>query len=276
MKSINKIFASVLLALVVITNVGIVYASTNTYSATVVRASSQYFSAPDSASFDAITGDFTLECWVKIVSQPGLNQTYALVMKDTLNVNRSWALMYHDVAGVPKLETLYYGANPPVLNFNQAQVSYTLPTDTWTHVALVVTIANSQATQPEWFINGVSIGNGASAGGSGTSSIVNSSAAFAIGGVSGGLAGFYTDAKIDEVRVWNVARTSGQISANYNTQLVGNETGLQAYYQLNNGLTDTTANGNTLTNNNSATFTTDVPFTGASAATFSIWQFLDF
>ena len=38
--------------------------------------------------------------------------------------------------------------------------------------------------------------------------------------------------KIDEVRMWNVARTQDEIQANMNKTLVGNETGLVAYYPM--------------------------------------------
>ena len=54
--------------------------------------------------------------------------------------------------------------------------------------------------------------------------------------------------KIDEVRMWNVARTQAQIQANMNKTLVGNESGLVAYYPMdvNNNweIIDKTSNAN--------------------------------
>ena len=41
---------------------------------------------------------------------------------------------------------------------------------------------------------------------------------------------------IDEVRFWSTARTQAQIQASMNTQLVGNESGLLAYYTFNHGI----------------------------------------
>ena len=60
---------------------------------------------------------------------------------------------------------------------------------------------------------------------------------------------------IDEVRIWNVARTAEQINGSKNCELQGNETGLVANYKFNQGidaavntaitsLIDATANGN--------------------------------
>ena len=61
--------------------------------------------------------------------------------------------------------------------------------------------------------------------------------------------------KLDEVRVWNIARIQAEIDANKDTELVGTETGLTSYYNFNQGvanadntgvatLTDSTSNAN--------------------------------
>jgi alpha-tubulin suppressor-like RCC1 family protein len=65
----------------------------------------------------------------------------------------------------------------------------------------------------------------------------------------------YMNGNIDDVRIWNVAKTPAQINASKNCELQGNETGLLAYYKFNQGfdaafnntittLTDATSNGN--------------------------------
>jgi len=58
----------------------------------------------------------------------------------------------------------------------------------------------------------------------------------------------YFDGIIDDVRIWNVARTQQQIQDNMNKELVGNETGLVGYWKFNEGTGttayDSTANGN--------------------------------
>ncbi len=71
----------------------------------------------------------------------------------------------------------------------------------------------------------------------------------------------YIDASLEDVRIWNIARTAEQINGSKNCELQGNETGLVAYYNFNQGidaadntsetsLLDATSNANngTLTN----------------------------
>ena len=68
-----------------------------------------------------------------------------------------------------------------------------------------------------------------------TMTVLNQDQAFTIGSVVDGYGQFYTG-NIDDVRVWNVIRTQVQIQDNMNSELVGNETGLVAYYTFNQGV----------------------------------------
>jgi gliding motility-associated-like protein len=58
---------------------------------------------------------------------------------------------------------------------------------------------------------------------------------------------------LDEVRVWNTARTAQQIQTNIGQELVGNESGLAAYYNFNQGTAGGTNTGITTLNNLTAT-----------------------
>ncbi len=70
------------------------------------------------------------------------------------------------------------------------------------------------------------------------------------------------DGDLDDIRIWSEVHDD---SSDFNCQIVGNETNLNAYWQFNdtsgNPLLDETANDNDLTNNGSVAFTTDLPFT---------------
>ena len=67
--------------------------------------------------------------------------------------------------------------------------------------------------------------------------------------------------QLDEVRVWNVVRSQADIQANMNTQLTGSESGLIAYYKMEEG------SGTSLTDNsghsNTGTMTAGVTWIGA-------------
>lgn len=62
------------------------------------------------------------------------------------------------------------------------------------------------------------------------------------------------DGQIDEVRIWNVARTQAEIQANMYTALQGNESGLVAYYDFEEGF-GTTLNNKAANNKNHGTLT---------------------
>ncbi|MDA3867034.1 MAG: T9SS type A sorting domain-containing protein [Salinivirgaceae bacterium] len=59
--------------------------------------------------------------------------------------------------------------------------------------------------------------------------------------------------KIDEVRVWNVARTAEEIKQNFRTNLIGDEAGLAAYYKFDEGVGNYTFDNSQ--NNNIGTLT---------------------
>jgi hypothetical protein len=70
-----------------------------------------------------------------------------------------------------------------------------------------------------------------------------------IGAYNTGSPHYYFNGKIDEVRIWNDARTAAEIAANMHKVLDGDEANLVAYYKMSNGsgtsLTDNSSNSNT-------------------------------
>lgn len=218
------------------------------------------FGAADSASLD-ISGNLTLEFWVKIPSQPG-NST--LIGKSTgWASERSYEFAYYDSgSGVYKMQAIVFASPGTPTNFCYSQLTYTMPLNTWVHVAVVVKVANAAATKFEFFINGVSQGNGSGVDvGSGCTSIYNSNSVCGIGGYpSHGSPTGQTEmiAKFSLVRVWSVARTQAEIAANM-CNVIGSMTNLKAEWTLNNTLADNSGNSNTLTNYGSVTFGIDTP-----------------
>ena len=70
-----------------------------------------------------------------------------------------------------------------------------------------------------------------------TMTILNQVDPFIIGSSIDPYGQFY-NGNIDDVRVWNVVRTQTEIQDNMNTELLGSETGLVAYYPLNQGIAE--------------------------------------
>jgi len=124
-----------------------------------------------------------------------------------------------------------------------------MKTGKWYHVAGVYDGANVKL-----YINGVLQSSKEK-----TDQITNSNFDLLIG-ESPGFSGRVFNGKIDEVRIWNIARTQSEIQQNMSESLLGNELGLVAYYNFDDGpssnivtdLTSNTLNG-TLTNMDAST-----------------------
>ena len=272
LNKLTKLIAGILLGVTLTSQVALAANTCNTYPITLAKASSQYLTRADT-TYVSLTGTSTIEFWINVTSLPGSGVGTPVIFKGDYNTDNAYQIMYLNDAGTPKIHARIF-ASSGNSNIAGSKLTYTLTTGTWIHVAVVIRPQNPTASKFEFYINGSSQGNGTATLTGTVGSIYDNTRAFRIGQSDGvvPVTDYYLDAKVDEVRLWNVARTSSEISANYNTELTGSESNLQAYWQLNNALTDSTANGNTLTNVNSATFTTSVPFVGCSAPfNFGLW-----
>ena len=94
-------------------------------------------------------------------------------------------------------------------------------------------------------------------------------------GTDGNMGNIYFPGKFDDLRIWNIALTQSQIQSYMSTSLAGNETGLVSYWNFNEGsgttASDATSNGNDGTIYG-ATWSTDVPFTGATTTSALTWS----
>lgn len=225
----------------------------NTHSIDLEAGSSQYLTANDSASLSP-TGAMSVEAWVKLESLPANNSSFRVVSKGyDGNVDRSYTF---DIVHEGGVRYIAFSNSAAGSGGGTAQVTWTPSTATWYHIA--ATYATSSGTV-KFYVDGSQQGTTQTGN---PTSIFNGTSTCAIGNNSSGTDVFF-DGLIDEVRIWSATRSDSEIADNRSTELVGNETNLNAYWKLNNDLTDSTANSNTLTNNGSATFSTDVPFSGA-------------
>ncbi|MHC1737463.1 MAG: LamG-like jellyroll fold domain-containing protein [Ignavibacteriaceae bacterium] len=181
-----------------------------------------------SANHTGITGDITLEAWI----YPNYLSYYpGIITQRNTSVGMDWQLFYN---GTMHRVEFWFGSGGGNVIFEN--LSGTGLTDyRWTHIA----VTRSGST---WslYIDGVL--KGTEVNGTALTSDDN----LRIGKLSGDSApssGELFWGKIDEVRIWNIARTEAQIKANMFRELAGNETGLVVYYKMSNG------SGTTLTDN---------------------------
>jgi len=113
-------------------------------------------------------------------------------------------------------------------------VNITLANHKWYHIALT-----SNGSNYTVFINGEEI-SGTEENAFSTPPYIASNMTF--GKQSSDSTGFWKG-RIDELRFWNSARTKEQIQSYMNVEIPGDETGLVAYYRMNNGNTTLTDNG---------------------------------
>jgi hypothetical protein len=242
----------------------------NSHSIDLEDGSSQSLSITDANQTGLdITGDISIEAWIKRESATDNDVICSKFL--SAGDQRSWQFSITS-AGV--LGFIYSSDGGFTASSNitwhitdSAQIT---SLDTWYHVAITVDVS---AKTLVFYVNGSSVAssnNGAQW--NFATSINNSTAEVSIGADEAHASNFF-DGLIDEVRIWDDIRTAQEISDNYETELVGNEANLQAYWKLNNSLLDETSNDNDLTNNNSAVFSTDIPSWGVEFTvtdTFSI------
>lgn len=204
------------------------FAGNNTIASRLIATSSQYFEAPDSASL-SIIGNITFEAWVYFNTLPSVRgETAYVVNKDqTGQKSYSFGITTSNKLIVQFWETT--SANHTRFDSTSAVI---ISTGVWYHIAIVVTAATPIAVG---YVNGSSVAMTSIE--AGAASIKDSTATVRFGGNGSTTPDEYMDGYVDEIRIWNTARSAGQIAASYNTELTGSESGLVAYYSFNSLIT---------------------------------------
>lgn len=235
----------------------IVFAA-QTHSIDLEGDSSQSLSVADGpAAFD-ITGDISIEAWVALESGFCAANDCAIVAKRaTGQQSYLWQIINADY----NMNFQYFGGGASKGRTTSQAAFATRDGLTFYHVVVTADVSEGEIL---FYVNGA-LQTMAAVSGTATA-IDNTTSTFYIGADGTGT-GRVMDGKVDDVRLWSRVLTATEISDNYQEELCGTESGLNAYYQLNNNLDDATSGGNTLTNNNSAVFSTTYPtLTAASCA----------
>jgi hypothetical protein len=159
-----------------------------------------------------LTNGMTLEAWVNPTAMSGWE---TILMKERGIQGEgllSYALYAHDgapLAGGQARPAGYVRLNP-VATTSDSVVRGTaaLPLNTWTHIAMTYDGANQR-----FYVNGVLVGTTARTG-----SIASNNGALRIGGNNSSLQEFFRGL-IDDVRIYNRARTAAQITADMNAPI---------------------------------------------------------
>jgi hypothetical protein len=190
------------------------------------NGSTQYVSIPSDNSINLNT-NFTIEGWVYPTGD-GSHVTEGGII---INKESSYEIArFNDGTIRYALSAFGNGSDWDWIN-----TGLVTPLNTWSHFAMVKT-----GTSVSFYLNGIS---GLPIG-SNPASLTGNTQQLRIGGRTS--APQYFNGIIDEVRIWNTARTQAEIKANaYNKILTNNASGLAAYYRMNEGSGTTTINSST-------------------------------
>lgn len=190
-----------------------------------------YVQVADSPSLHSFKNAITMEAWFKASSfYPGDGTVNSLVRKNISPGAENFLLRFRTVGGEPMVDM-----NPgPRIGALQAFHEFT--TGTWYHLA-----GTYDGEAVTVFVNGIRIESGRFSG----AMDIDKSDLFIGRGDPQWSSGEYFHGELDEIRIWNVARSQKEIQATMNTPLTGKEKGLVAYWNFDDGAAkDVSPNGN--------------------------------
>jgi hypothetical protein len=218
---------------------------------------SKYVSIPSSLNASFNTNNITVEGWFNLSAYDPAMPEPTLVGEAYISDNKVTFMLsrYQN-----QIRAGYFSGSA----WSLALSASSIPANTWTHIA-----ATYDQTSIKIYINGVLDGT------------LNTSSPLPTGNEVWYLGKRFAgpdmiSGVMDEIRIWNVARTQAQIQAVMNTSVPTNATGLRAYYKLDESAgtstADATGNGHNGTLINSPTW--QVPSTSvlAGAAATFLWS----
>lgn len=183
---------------------------------------------------------FTIELWVKF-NQLIDNTAYWLIGKGTATSGSGGYDFVMDISsGQFRFNLVKYYIIDQRVNISPLEV------DTWYHFQAVQT-----STSVTYYINGNPVGSYTHSG----NYQMNTANAYMGKNRTTALS---SNMILDEVRFWNIQKSQQEIQQTMNSHLIGNEQGLQGYWNFNNGsgstVYDLSPNSNDGTKNNGATW----------------------
>ena len=227
--------------------------SNNSNKALEFDGISGYVDVQDSPSLTNFDSAITIEAWVK----PGDSRYYNyLVCKGFSDLGYSLELVDSPLHPTVHVEELNLDASGASRYWGRLVLRNFLSVGTWTHLA----VSYQAGAGLNLYINGKLALHSNSTG-----RITHVAGNLRMGVLLNDTYKLFFKGSLDEVRIWNVARTADQIAANISKELVGNEAGLVGYWNFNDSLAAMTARdvsryGNLGVLKGGVHFVTDTPF----------------
>ncbi|MCH7573898.1 MAG: fibronectin type III domain-containing protein [Candidatus Marinimicrobia bacterium] len=186
-----------------------------------------YVEVPDGDQWAFGDNPFSLALWVQL--NDGTASVSFIANDEGSGTLSKWAFWKEDAELRFHIKSLSLGALYPV------RYTWTPNNGQWYHLAVT-----RDGSSYVLYIDGVNVYTNTL-----VSTVPNPNAPLTFGQAEGI---YYLNGAIDEVRIWNVARTQADIQGSMHAQLTGSETGLVGYWRMDeaSGLTafDYSANGN--------------------------------
>lgn len=177
-----------------------------------------YLSAANAASLRP--SQFTIEAWIKTTNFGGvIFQSYSQ------NSNVAGILVHIQGAGKVRFAIGRNTGLTSGVDWTDLVSATVVATGSWVHVACTYDGSNMRI-----YIGGSSTPDASLSWSNNPGYAASNYVMIGIINTNGTPSGFEFNGLIDEVRLWNVARTGAEIAANYNKELAGNESGLAAYW----------------------------------------------
>lgn len=226
----------------------------NTYAVDFESGSSQYAQNTSPSAAVQLTGDLTLEGYIKLESLPATDAAMQFITMRTPADNKAtYQFFLQDTTGTLSLRFFHRNSSSATDNIG---VNWTPSTGTNYHVAVSIT-----SNAAKFIVDGSQVGTDQNITNTRTH---DANADLLLGALAGAPASQYFDGIMDEWRIWNTGRGVTNVNTYKQWKLQGNETNLVGLWNMNEGtgttLTDATGNNN-LTLVNTPTWTTTVPFT---------------
>jgi hypothetical protein len=184
---------------------------------------------PDSPSLHSLTNAITLELWFKAASFYGQNGAVNSLLRKNVEAGReNFFLRFRTLWGKPIIEMSCASQT--------LQARHDFETNTWYHLA-----GTYDGKEMKAFVNGVAVGSQRF---SDPIAIDDSDLIIGKGDPDYSM-GEYFQGDLDEIRIWNVARSPEDIRAAMNKRLTGKQPGLVVNWTFDDGTAkDFSTNGN--------------------------------